>query len=80
MVSADADMRVAAREWAETSRPGTTWSATATSAAQTAVSTASGAAQTAATAATGAAKFGYGHIAGNQELKSQGSEQLWGKQ
>ncbi|EJD48479.1 hypothetical protein AURDEDRAFT_162440 [Auricularia subglabra TFB-10046 SS5] len=48
--------------------------------AQDATSTAASTAQTAAASATGAAKFAYGHLAGNQELKNQGSEQLWGKQ
>ncbi|KZV87632.1 hypothetical protein EXIGLDRAFT_839805 [Exidia glandulosa HHB12029] len=68
-----------AQEWAETSRPAgaaTNWTASATSAAQNAATIATGAATT----ATGAAKFGYGHVTGNEELKSQGSEQIWGKQ
>lgn len=70
-----------AQEWAETMRPaGASAGATWTQTAQSATTTAASAAQTAAAQATGAAKFAYGHVAGNQEMKNQGSEQLWGKQ
>jgi len=81
---------VAAEEWSSTSRPaaapGTTWTETASNAAGTATgvassaaATATGVAVTAASMTTGAAKLAYGTAVGNEQMKKEGSEQVWGK-
>ncbi|KAH7099288.1 hypothetical protein BKA62DRAFT_710544 [Auriculariales sp. MPI-PUGE-AT-0066] len=73
-----------AEEWSATKTPagaaGTgTWTETATNAASTAGGVAYNAATSAATVATGAAKMAYGTAVGDEQLKKDGSTQVWGK-
>lgn len=81
------DFAFAAEEWAgtgrsadaSTARTDTDDSAAGPMAGGSAAGTGTGAATTAASMATGAAKFAYGTVAGNEQMKKEGSEQVWGK-
>ncbi|KZV70650.1 hypothetical protein PENSPDRAFT_664963 [Peniophora sp. CONT] len=65
--------------WANATRePGA--SSGVTGASSGVAESATGYASQAASVATGAAKFAYGHATGNEEVKRQGSEAVWGSE